>query len=67
MRPLIAGCVRLVASVSRTACNAGSEFSMINSRSAPKVMTRSQISAPIEPPPPVTTIERPFRKLSSRA
>ena len=44
MRPVIAGCARLVASVSRTACKAGSEFSMINSRSAPKVITRSQIS-----------------------
>ena len=57
----------LVASVSSTACSAGSEFSIMSSRAAPKVITRSQISAPIEPPPPVTTIDRPFKKLSSRA
>ena len=52
----------LVASVSSTACSAGSEFSMISSRAAPNVITRSQISEPIEPPPPVTTIDLPFEK-----
>ena len=67
MRPSIAACAGLVASASSTACSAGSEFSMMSSRDAPKVMTRSQISAPIEPPPPVTTIDLPLRKVSSRA
>ena len=57
----------LVASASSTACSAGSEFSMTSSRDAPKAMTRSQISAPIEPPPPVTTTDLPFTKVSSRA
>ena len=35
---------------------------MISSRAAPKVTTRSQISAPIEPPPPVTTTDLPLQK-----
>jgi hypothetical protein len=48
------------------ACNAGSEFSITNRRAAPNVVTRLQISAPIDPPPPVTMIDFPFRKPSSR-
>ena len=54
------------ASVSRIACSAGSEFSITSRRAAPKVTMRSQISAPIEPPPPVTMIDLPFTKRSSR-
>ena len=61
MRPSI--CVRSCFAIrdSVTAYSAGSEFSKTISRSAPKVMTRSQISAPIDPPPPVTTMDYPSR------
>ena len=56
----------LVARVSSTACSAGSEFSITRSRAAPNVTTRSQTSAPIEPPPPVTTMDLFFTKFSRR-
>ena len=57
MRPEISAAAPLAASASSTACSAGSEFSITSRRAAPKVTMRSQISAPIEPPPPVTTTE----------
>jgi hypothetical protein len=43
----------------------GSEFSITSKRAAPKVATRSQISEPIEPPPPVTITALPFTSASS--
>ena len=56
-RPSIFARDCLAASASSTACRAGSEFSITRTRLAPKVTMRSQISAPIEPPPPVTMID----------
>jgi phosphate transport system substrate-binding protein len=38
---------------------------MTRRRAAPKVATRSQISEPIEPPPPVTMTDLPFTSASS--
>ena len=66
MRPEMSALLCLAASVSSTACSAGSEFSITSRRAAPKVTMRSQISAPIEPPPPVTTIDLPLTNVSSR-
>ncbi len=66
MRPVMSASDCLAFSASSTACSAGSEFSMTSRRAAPKVTSRSQISEPIEPPPPVTTTDLPLTKLSSR-
>ena len=52
-RPSIFALDCLAASISNTACRAGSEFSITSTRPAPKVTMRSQISAPMDPPPPV--------------
>ena len=62
-RPSIRALACLAASISSTACSAGSEFSITSTRAAPKVTMRSQISAPIDPPPPVTMIDLPSRRL----
>ena len=66
MWPEMAALPCLTASASVTACSAGSEFSTTSSRAAPKATRRSQISEPIEPPPPVTITALPLTKLSSR-
>ena len=61
-RPSIFAGDDLVASISSTACRAGSEFSITSRRPTPKVTMRSQISAPMEPPPPVTMMDLPRTK-----
>ena len=66
MRPSIAALEPFAASASSTAWSAGSEFSITIRRETPKVASRSQISAPIDPPPPVTTADLPCTKASRR-
>ena len=66
MRPAMTAALCFALSASSTACSAGSEFSITSRRAAPKVTMRSQISEPIEPPPPVTTTALPLMKSSSR-
>jgi hypothetical protein len=67
IRPSITTPVSRSLSASVTAYSAGSEFSITSSRAAPNVTTRSQISEPIEPPPPVTITALPRTSASRRA
>ena len=66
MRLSIAAPVPFCFSASTTVCSATSECSTTINRAAPNAITRSQISAPIEPPPPVTITDLPRMNCSSR-